>query len=99
MRTLLTLALLTSCSYAAYPSLFWSAEHVAISASVPFAINDCLRAMHVSKPISLWSGIGITAGACATKELVLDSKPSRTDIILDIIGLTFAAVVIYRINR
>jgi hypothetical protein len=96
MRPLLILALLLS-PVAAQPWLF-PATHVVVSASVPFAIHDCLRAMRVSKGVSYWTALGVTAGACAAKE-VYDRKLDWGDIACDAVGLGFAAVVLWRTQR
>jgi hypothetical protein len=97
MQPLLILALLLS-SVAAQSWLF-PVTHVVVSASVPFAIHDCLRAMHVSKPVSYWTALGVTAGACAAKEWLIDGKADLGDLICDAVGLGFAAVVLWRTRR
>jgi hypothetical protein len=97
VKPLLILALLLSP--VAAQSWLFPATHVVVSASVPFAIHDCLRAMRVSKGASYWTALGVTAAACAGKEWLIDGKADVGDLICDAVGLGFAAVVLWRTQR
>lgn len=100
MKPLLVLAaILTIARGADYPPLFWDVTHVTVSASVPFAIHDCLRAMEVSHPTATWAALGITAASCAGKELILDDKPSWRDVACNVVGLSFAAVMLLKFGK
>ena len=97
--TALLLVLLAPAQAADYPPLFWDVTHVTISASVPFAIHDCLRAMKISHPIATWTALSATTAACAVKELFLDDKPSWRDVACNAAGLSFAAVMLLKFGK
>lgn len=102
MRIVLALGLLLAAAPAPasdYPPMFWDITHVTISASVPFAIHDCLRVLKVNRPTATWTALGMTAAACAAKELILDDKPSWRDVACNVVGLSFAAVMLLKFGK
>jgi len=97
--TAIILAITLNAGQASMPEWFWYSEHVAISGAVPFAIHDCLRAMKVSKPVALGVGLGVTAAGCAVKELALDSRVDPADVLCNVVGLTFAAIMLAKFGH
>ena len=95
---LIPVLLLATAPATDYPPLFWDVTHVTIAASVPFAIHDCLRAMKVSRPVATGIALGVTAGACMGKEL-WDDKPSWRDVACNVVGLSFAAVMLVKFGK
>ena len=101
MRLLLALALTATLAGAAtYPAWFWSTEHVAISGGGPIAGYFVLRDVcKFSKPVALWVPLGLTAGACAWKELAMDDRISVGDVFWNGVGLAISAGLLMKFGK